>query len=197
VEQISVAPRRELVVNMFVSLDGFTAGGQDWGIRAQPGPELQAYALQVLHEPQVIVLGRVTYQDMAGYWPGSDERQAPAMNRLPKLVFSNTLREPLAWSNSRLVTGDPVARIQELKAQAGDPLYCAGSISLATTLLNHDLVDRLRLVVFPVVLGATGTKPLFPRDSQPIRMDQVAATVLDSTVTVLDYRRATGKRLPR
>lgn len=119
------------------------------------------------------------------------------MNRLPKLVFSNTLHEPLAWNNSRLVTGDPVARIQELKAQEGDPLYCAGSISLATTLLDHDLVDRLRLVVFPVVLGATGTKPLFPPDSQPIRMDQVTATVLDSTATVLDYRRATGERLPR
>jgi dihydrofolate reductase len=191
-ERISAAPRRELVVNMFVSLDGFTGGGQEWGIRAQPGPQLQAYMLQVLQEPQVIVLGRVTYQDMAGYWPGSNESQASAMNRLPKLVFSSTLREPLAWNNSRLVRGDAAARIQELKAQAGDPLYCAGSISLATMLLNRGLVDRLRLVVFPVVLGATGTKPLFPRDSQPIRMDRVAATVLDSTVAVLDYRRATG-----
>lgn len=191
-EQVPAVPCRELAVNTFVSLDGFTAGGQDWGIRAQPGPELQAYVLQVLQEPQVIVLGRVTYQDMAGYWPNSDEPQAPAMNRLPKLVFSSTLREPLAWNNSRLVTGDAAARIRELKAQPGDPLYCAGSISLATTLLNHGLVDRLRLVVFPVALGATGSKPLFPRDGQPVRMDQVAATVLDSKVTVLDYRRATG-----
>lgn len=90
------------------------------------------------------------------------------------------------------MTGDAAARIRELKTQEGDPLYCAGSISLATTLLNHGLVDRLRLVVFPVVLGATGTKPLFAHDSQPIRMDQVAATVLDSKVAVLDYRRATG-----
>ena len=188
-EPIPAAARRELVVNMFVSLDGFTGGGQDWGIRAQPGPELQAYVLQVLQEPQVIVLGRVTYQDMAGYWPGSDEPQAPAMNRLPKLVFSNTLQEPLAWNNSRLARGDAAARIRDLKAQEGDPLYCAGSVSLATALLNRGLVDRLRLVVFPVVLGATGTKPLFPRDSQPVRMDQVAATVLDSKVAVLDYRR--------
>jgi dihydrofolate reductase len=191
-ERTSVAQRRELVVNMFVSLDGFTGGGQGWGIQAEPDPELQAYVLRVLQEPQVIVLGRVTYQDMAGYWPGSGAPQAPAMNRLPKLVFSNTLQEPLAWDNSRLVRGDAAARIQELKAQSGDPLYCAGSISLATMLLTRGLVDRLRLVVFPVVLGATGTKPLFPRDSRPIGMDRVAATVLDSTVAVLDYRRATG-----
>jgi dihydrofolate reductase len=184
----TATPRRELAVNMFISLDGFTGGGQDWGIRAQPGPELRAYHLQVLQEPQVIVLGRVTYQDMAGYWPTSSEPAAPAMNRLSKLVFSNTLKPPLTWDNSRLVTGDAAARIQDLKAQEGDPLYCAGSISLATTLLNAGLVDRLRLVVFPIALGMTGTKPLFPRDSQPIRMNQVAATVLDSTVTVLDYR---------
>ena len=153
---------------------------------------MQAYHLQVLQEPQVIVLGRVTYQDMAGYWPTSDEPMAPAMNRLPKLVFSNTLKPPLAWNNSRLVTGDAAARIRDLKAQEGDPLYCAGSITLATALLNLGLVDRLRLVVFPIVLGATGTKPLFPHQSQPIRMDQVAATVLDSRVAVLDYRIPTG-----
>lgn len=191
-EHAPAAPRRELAVDMFVSLDGFTGGGQDWGIRARPGPDLQAYVLQVLQEPHVIIVGRVTYQDMAGYWPASDEPMAPAMNQLPKLVFSNTLKEPLAWGNSRLVTGDPAARIRDLKAQPGDPLRCVGSITLATTLLDLGLVDRLRLVVFPVVLGATGARPLFPRDSQPIRMNQVAATVLDSTVTVLDYRIPAG-----
>lgn len=181
------AARRELIVDMFVSLDGFTGGGEDWGFRAEPGPQLQAYVLQVLQEPQVIVVGRVTYQDMAGYWPTSSEPEAAAMNRLPKLVFSNTLREPLTWNNSQLVTGDAAARIQYLKAQAGEPLRCIGSISLATTLLELGLADRLRLVVFPVALGATGTRPLFPPGSQAIRMRQVTATVLDSTVAVLDY----------
>lgn len=180
--------RRELTVDMFVSLDGFTGGGQNWGIRAQPGPQLLTYVLQVLQEPQIIVLGRATYQDMAGYWPTASEPMAPAMNRLPKLVFSNTLREPLTWDNSRLVTGDAATQIQDLKAQAGDPLRCIGSISLATTLLQLGLADRLRLVVFPVALGATGTRPLFPPGSQAIRMNQVTATVLDSTVAVLDYR---------
>lgn len=168
---------------------GTPAAGKTGGFRARPGPELQAYVLQVLQEPQVIVVGRVTYQDMAGYWPGSGEAMAPAMNRLPKLVFSNTLQEPLTWNNSRLVTGDAAARIRDLKAQEGDPLRCIGSIRLATTLMNAGLVDRLRLVVFPVVLGATGTQPLFPSDSQPIRMDQVTAAVLDAKVAVLDYRR--------
>lgn len=100
--------------------------------------------------------------------------------------------EPLAWNNSQLVTGDAAARIRDLKAQPGDPLRCVGSITLATTLLNLGLVDRLRLVVFPVVLGTTGARPLFPPDSQPVRMNQVAATVLDSTVTVLDYRIPAG-----
>lgn len=182
------AARRELIVDMFVSLDGFTGGGENWGIRARPGPQLQDYVLQVLQEPQVIVLGRVTYLDMAGYWPASGEPMAPAMNRLPKLVFSSTLREPLTWNNSRLVAGSAADRIRDLKAEDGDPLRCIGSISLATTLLNLGLADRLRLVVFPVVLGAAGARPLFPRDGQPARMNQVAATVLDSTVAVLDYQ---------
>lgn len=182
------AARRELIVDMFVSLDGFTDGGEDWGFRAQPGPELQAYILQVLQEPQVIVLGRVTYGDMAAYWPTSSEPMAPAMNRLPKLVFSGTLHEPLTWNNSRLVRGDAADRIHDLKAQDGAPLRCIGSISLATALLKLGLADRLRLVVFPVVLGATGARPLFLPGSQPIRMNQVAATVLDSRVAVLDYR---------
>jgi dihydrofolate reductase len=186
------APRRELIIDMFVSLDGFTGGGQDWEIQTRPGPELQAYALQVLQEPQVIILGRVTYQDMARYWPGSGGPMAAAMNRLPKLVFSNTLEEPLTWNNSRLVAGDAAARIRDLKAQEGDPLRCIGSISLATTLLNHGLADRLRLVMFPIILGATGARPLFPHRSQPILMDQVTATVLDSKVAVLDYRGSTG-----
>lgn len=187
-ERIPAAPRRQLIVDMFVSLDGFTGGGQDWGIRARPGPELQAYVMQVLQEPQVIILGRITYQDMAGYWPDSGEPMAPAMNRLPKLVFSNTLEEPFAWNNSHLMAGDAAARIRDLKAQEGDPLRCIGSIGLATTLLNLGLVDRLRLVVFPVILGGTGTTPLFPQASRPIRLDQVAAAVLDSKVAVLDYR---------
>jgi dihydrofolate reductase len=113
---------------------------------------------------------------------------APAPPHLPKLVFSSTLREPLTWNNSRLVTGSAADRIRDLKAQDGDPLRCIGSISLATTLLNLGLADRLRLVVFPVVLGAAGARPLFPRDGQPIRMNQVAATVLDSKVAVLDYQ---------
>ncbi|HEV2378145.1 MAG TPA: dihydrofolate reductase family protein [Streptosporangiaceae bacterium] len=180
--------RRSLTVDMFVSLDGFAGGGEDWRFQYEPGVELQRYLLQVLEEPQVIVMGRRTYDDMASYWPRSSEPLAAAMNSLPKIVFSNTLTEPLAWHNSRLMKGDAVVNVRDLKAAEGDPLRCIGSISVATALFESGLVDQVRLVVFPIVLGATGTRPIFSRDSSPARLARVTATSLDSRVVVLDYR---------
>jgi dihydrofolate reductase len=183
--------RRSLTVDMFVSLDGFAAGGEEWGFQYEPGIELQTYLLQVLAEPQVLVMGRLTYEEMAGYWPQASHPLAPSMNRLPKLVFSNTLAEPLAWNNARLMKGDAVANVRALKAREGDPLRCIGSISLASALLESRLVDRLRLVVFPIVLGETGTRPIFRRDASPTRLERAMATVLDARVVVLDYRSGT------
>jgi dihydrofolate reductase len=182
---------RELTVNMMISLDGFAGGSDDDDVQAEFGagfgPELAAYMRRVLDEPQVMLMGRVTYEEMAGYWSRSSGEQAEAMNRLPKLVVSTTLTEPLAWRNSRLLTGELAEVIAALKSQPGDPIYSVGSIGLVHNLPRLGLVDRLRLVVFPVVYGAAGRRPMF-EGIRRLDLDLVEATTLDASVVVLEYR---------
>ena len=153
---------RELTADMFVSLDGFAAGadgGQSWTF-GYFGPEFAAYAQRNLAEPQIMVMGRVTYEIMARSWPSSPDPLARPMNSHPKLVFSTTLAEPLTWNNAQLAKQGPVAEIRALKSQTGDPLRTIGSITLVRHLMAAGLVDRLRLIVFPHVLGQAGQEPV-------------------------------------
>ena len=180
---------RELTADLFVSLDGFAAdadGGQNW-IRSYFGPEVAAFLRGVLDEPQLMIMGRVTYQVLSRYWPAATEEPAQRMNSLPKLVFSNTLREPLAWNNARLAEGDLASEIQALKQQPGDPIRSIGSIKLMRNMMNVGLVDRLRLMVFPAVLGIAGQEPVFDGYDQA-SLTLTGTTVLDSNAVVLEYR---------
>ena len=180
---------RELTADMFVSLDGYAAGadgGQSWTF-GYFGPEFATYAEQVLAEPQIMIMGRVTYEIMAKSWPSSPGPLAEQMNKLPKLVFSTTLAEPLTWTNAQLATRGPTEEIRALKAQPGDPLRTIGSITLVRHLMAAGLVDRLRLVVFPHVLGKAGQEPVFvgyPETS----LSLASTTVLDSGLVVCEYR---------
>jgi dihydrofolate reductase len=180
---------RELTADMFVSLDGFAAGadgGQSWTF-GYFGPQFADYAQQVLAEPQIMIMGRATYEIMARSWPSSPGPLAGPMNSLPKLVFSTTLAEPLAWNNAQLAKHEPVEEIRALKAQPGDPLRSIGSITLVRHLMAAGLVDRLRLVVFPHVLGQAGHEPVFtgyPETSFTL----ASSTVLDSRLVVCEYR---------
>lgn len=109
------------------------------------------------------------------------------MNSLPKLVFSATLAEPLAWNNAQLAKHEPVEEIRALKGQPGDPLRSIGSITLLRHLMAAGLVDRLRLIVFPHVLGRAGQEPVFagcPETS----LNLTSTTVLDSRLVVCEYR---------
>ena len=111
---------RELTADMFVSLDGFAAGadgGQSWTF-GYFGPEFAAYAQRVLAEPQIMLMGRVTYEIMARSWAPSPDPLAGPMNSLPKLVFSTTLAEPLAWNNAQLAKSGPTEEIGALKGPA-------------------------------------------------------------------------------
>ena len=180
---------RELTADMFVSLDGFAAGadgGQSWTF-GYFGPEFAAYAERILAEPQIMIMGRVTYEIMARSWPSSPDPLARPMNSLPKLVFSTTLAEPLAWNNAQLAKQEPAAEIRALKGQTGDPLRSIGSITLVRHLMAAGLVDRLRLIVFPHVLGKAGQEPVFagyPETSLAL----ASTTVLDSRLLVCEYR---------
>ena len=179
----------ELTADMFVSLDGFAAGadgGQSWTF-GYFGPEFAAYAQKVLGEPQVMLMGRVTYEIMARSWPSSSGPLAGPMNSLPKLVFSATLAEPLAWNNAQLAKKGPVEEVTALKGPPGDPLRTIGSITLVRQLMAAGLVDRLRLVVFPRVLGQAGLEPVFASYPET-GLDLTSPAILDSRLVVCEYR---------
>jgi dihydrofolate reductase len=179
----------ELTADMFVSIDGFAAGadgGQGWTF-GYFGPEFATFAQQVLAEPQIMIMGRVTYEIMARSWPSSPGPLAAPMNSLPKLVFSTTLAEPLAWNNARLAQHDLAEEIRTLKEQPGDPLRSIGSITLVRHLMAAGLVDRLRLIVFPHVLGQAGQEPVFAGYPETA-LTLASTTVLDSRLVVCEYR---------
>lgn len=180
---------RELTADMFVSLDGFAAGaggGQDWTF-GYFGPQFADFAQQVLAQPQLMIMGRVTYEIMARSWPSAAGPLAAPMNNLPKLVFSTTMTGPLAWNNARLAQQDPAEEIQALKQQPGGQLRTIGSITLVRHLMTAGLVDRLRLVVFPCVLGRAGQEPVFAGYPETT-LDLTSSTVLDSRLLVCEYR---------
>jgi dihydrofolate reductase len=181
----------ELTADLFVSLDGFSAGrdgGQNWiGEYANPGPGFGKLVSDVLNEPQLIVVGRVTYDILAGFWSSATDGPALQMNSLPKVVFSKTLNEPLVWNNSRLAKHDLKEEITKLKKESKVPLRTIGSLSLVRSLIRFELVDRLRLVVFPVILGSDGTEPVFESFSRT-RLQFLLSTVLDANELVLEYR---------
>lgn len=180
---------RDLTADLFVSLDGFAADAQGTQRWARGGPDVAGFMREVLAEPQVLVLGRATYERVAGFGASAPGRDpfADRMNAIPKIVFSQTLKEPLAWSHARLAIGTLAAEIPALKAQPGPPLRTIGSIRLVRGLVQLGLVDRIRLLVFPVVLGRDGREPVFAEHA-PTSMDLVGSTVLDAHVLVLEYR---------
>lgn len=152
---------------MFISLDGFATGanrGQGFNVG---GPEFRRLIQEVLNEPQTIIMGRVTYEEMAPYWPISILPIAAQMNALPKLVFSRTLTEPLGWNNARLAKRNLAEEINALKRESGGMLRSIGSIHLVREMVALGLVDRLRLVVFPAILGRSGGLSMFHGYDEP------------------------------
>jgi len=179
----------ELIADLFISLDGYAAGENVGPFFGLGGPELDAWVRDVLAEPQVIVMGRVTYQAMAAISSQAADDVSAAMNMMPKVVVSNSLAEPLEWFNTRLVRGDLSAAIAVLKRESSDPLRTIGSLRLVSSLIRLGLVDMLRVTIFPLTLGGDGREPAFaafPRAG----FDLAGSRVLDSRLVMLDYRPA-------
>lgn len=179
----------ELTADLFVSLDGF-AGAVGFGpYFGYGGPELDEWIQTEIDKPQAIVFGRVTYEMLA---PMATRGSDPASRRLtavPKLVVSSTLSEPLEWGNTRLVAGDAVEVLPAVKADSEVPLRTMGSISLVRNLSTAGLMDRLRLMVFPLTCGSNGRERIFG-EGAPRRMELERTNVLDSRVVLLEYRRS-------
>ncbi len=181
----------KLVVSEFVTLDGvmedpggaegFERGG--WALSFDRGADGDAFKLEELMSAEAMLLGRVTYDGFAAAWPGRTDEAgfAAKMNSMPKYVVSSTLHDP-AWSNSTVIAGDVAESIATLKQQLDGDLLVAGSARLVEALVEHELVDELRLMVFPVVLGAG--KRLFGDGSRPRPFTIVATKPAGATVLI-------------
>ena len=185
-----------IVVTEFISLDGVVedpGGAEDykyggWTFEFERGAEGDAFKFEETRASAALLLGRVTYEGFAEAWPSREGEFADLFNALPKYVVSSTLEQP-SWGNSTVVKGDDlVDAVSRLKQEADGDVVVHGSVQLAQSLLQHDLVDELRLMVFPVVLG-TG-KRLFgdPREKKTLRL--VDSQVVGDGVVILTYASA-------
>jgi len=150
---------RRLIVSEFVTLDGVmeAPGGEPthphtgW-VMDYEGPEQMEYKFRELLDAEILLIGRTTYESFAGAWPDYSGEFADKMNGMRKVVVSRTLTDP-TWNNTTVLSSDVVAGIRRIKHQDGDPILVHGSKTLVHTLLDNDLVDELRLMVFPVTIG--------------------------------------------
>ena len=151
------------------------------------GPEYLAWIKEDEESEHIALMGATTYREMSGYAADMpDDPGLAAMTEMPKVVFSSTLEKPLSWANTELVDGDAVEAVQDMKRRDSRPLRTVGSISLCRSLLEAGLVDRLRVVVFPVITGATGKDRLF--EGYPdIALDLVDSRKFDNQLQLLEY----------
>jgi len=182
---------RELIADLFISLDGFASGVNEAAFFGHSGQELANWVSEQADRPQLVLMGRVTYELLAGFSVHATDETSVRLTSLPKLVFSSTLEEPLVWKNTRLAKGGVAEDIGALKQQRGDALRSIGSISLVKSMMQLGLVDRFRLMVFPLILGSAGREPIFAAYGRT-SLKLMDTTVLDSTLTLLEYRPAQG-----
>jgi dihydrofolate reductase len=185
-----------IVVTEFISLDGVIeapGGGEDfrhggWSFEISRGDEGDRFKLDETMSSKALLLGRLTYEGFAAAWPSREGEFADKFNSMPKYVVSSTLEEP-EWNNSTVLKGDVAEEVAKLKQELDGDIVVHGSARLVQTLLEHDLVDEFRLMLFPVVLG-TG-KRLFGEksDKKPLRL--VDSKVVGDGVSILVYEPAT------
>lgn len=174
----------ELMVDVITSLDGYGAA-EGWpGWWGLEGPEYFAWLQEDNAVNRTLLMGATTYRLMHGF--ATSGEGVDVLDAVDKVVFSNSLPEPLEWSNSTLVRGDAVDAVRELK-QGDRPLSTIGSFSLCRSLLEAGLVDRYRVVIFPVVTGKTGHEPVY-RGWPDVALDLIESRTFDGRSQLLDYR---------
>lgn len=186
----------DLMVDLIISLDGY-ASAEGWpGWWGLEGPEYLGWLEEEGQRNYTFLMGANTYRVMSsmsgeaaaeGSGFSKDEGAAlTGLDAVPKVVFSSTLQAPLTWPNSELVTGDAVDSVREMKRTGTRPLSTLGSLSLCRSLLTAGLVDRFRLVVFPVITGRTGRERIY--DGYPdVSLEMVDSRTFDGRLQLLEY----------
>ena len=185
----------KIVVTEFISLDGVVeapGGGEEfehggWSLEINRGDEGNQFKLDETMSSEALLLGRVTYEGFASSWPSREGEFADKFNTMPKYVVSSTLEDP-DWDNTTVLKGDVVEEVAKLKQDQDGEIVVHGSPRLVQALLDQDLVDEVRLMVFPVVLGSG--KRLFGEtsDKKPLRL--VDSKVVGDGVAIMVYEPA-------
>ena len=175
----------ELLVDFITSLDGY-ASAEGWpGLWGLEGPEYLEWLGQSPERDYLTLMGATTYRLMSGF-AASGEEGVDALDELPKVVFSSTLEEPLTWANTRLIRGDAVEHVRQLKRGEGPSMRTLGSLSLCRDLVAAGLVDRFRVVMFPVITGATGRERIY--DGYPdLGLRMIDHRTFDGRLQLLEY----------
>jgi dihydrofolate reductase len=184
-----------IVVTEFVSLDGVMedpGGAEDfkyggWTFEISRGDEGDQFKLDETLAADALLLGRVTYEGFAAAWPSREGEFADKFNTMPKYVVSSKLEDP-EWTNTTVLKGNIAESVGKLKRERDGEIVVHGSAQLANELLEQDLVDELRLMVFPVVLG-TG-KRLFGETTDKKSLKLVDSKIVGDGVAILTYERA-------
>jgi dihydrofolate reductase len=184
----------KIIVTEFVSLDGVMedpGGAEDfkyggWTFEIPRGDEGDKFKVDETMATDALLLGRKTYEGFAAAWPSREGEFADKFNQMPKYVVSSTLGAP-EWNNTTVLSGDAVDEVSKLKRERDGTIAVHGSAQLAQTLLEHDLVDELRVMVFPVILGSG--KRLFGETSDKKRLELVDSRTVGDGVVIVIYRR--------
>jgi len=187
---------RELLIDLGTTLDGY-ASGEGWpGWWGLEGPEYLAWVSE--QPPVTYLMGANTYRLMYGFFSGEmpagaaemeaeEEASVDELTRTPKVVFSASLEEPLTWANTTLVRGDAVQAVRAMKEEGSGILSTLGSVSLSRSLLRAGIVDRFRVVMFPVITGATGAERIY--DGYPdVALDMIDHRTFDGRTQLVEYR---------
>ena len=180
----------KVVVSQFISLDGvvedpggsegFERGG--WAFNFDRGPEGDQFKVDELAASEALLLGRTTYEGFATAWPSREGEFADKFNNMPKYVVSTTLRDP-EWNNSTVIEGDVAEAVADLKREVEGDILINGSVQLVQTLVEDDLIDEYRLMVYPTILGAG--KRLFGETSDAAALRLVEAKPAGETLILI------------
>lgn len=183
---------RDLIVTENITLDGVIDATEGWFNAANDPSVDQSDLIETLHKhteaADGLLMGRVTFEEMRGYWPhqtGDTSGVSDYLNRVSKYVVSNTLQDP-AWENSTILNGPLKEEVQALKSKPGKDIVSTGSIKLVHALIDADLVDEYRLFVYPVVLGQG--RRLFPDSTRIPKLHLAETRPFRSGIALLRYR---------